>query len=69
MYDIRHPEIKLIGELAEDFVSVSQPFFNENGTIILVNEDDQMQTPAMVVYDINKFLADPKNTLATNDPE
>jgi hypothetical protein len=40
IYDIRHPEVKLCDELSEDFVSVCQPFFNENGSVMLVNEDD-----------------------------
>ena len=40
IYDIRHPEVKLIDELEDDFVSVSAPFFNENGSIVLVCEDD-----------------------------
>ena len=40
IYDIRHPEVKLCDELSEDFVSVFQPFFNENGSVMLVNEDD-----------------------------
>jgi hypothetical protein len=40
IYDIRHPEVKMIGELSEDFVSINAPFFNENGTIVMVSEDD-----------------------------
>ena len=68
LYDIRHPEVKYIGELPEDFVSVSAPFFNENGTVILVNEDDQNENPNLISYDINRFLADPKNTLAGDNP-
>ena len=67
MYDIRHPEIKMIGELSEDFVSVSVPFFNENGTILLINEDDQNPNPNICTFDINKFLADPANSLLGDD--
>jgi hypothetical protein len=69
MYDIRHPDIKMIGDLPEDFVSVNIPFFNENGTIILVNEDDQSKEPNLCVFDINKFLADPTNTLLSDENE
>jgi hypothetical protein len=69
LYDIRHPEIKMIGELPEDFVSVTTPFFNENGTIILVNEDDQNKEPNLCIYDINKFLAEPSNSLLADDTD
>lgn len=68
LYDIRHPEVKYIGELPEDFVSVSSPFFNENGTVMLVNEDDLNENPNLISFDINRFLADPKNTLAGDNP-
>ena len=57
----------MIGELTEDFVSVTTPFFNENGTIILVNEDDQNKEPNLIAYDINTFLAEPANTLLADD--
>jgi hypothetical protein len=59
----------MIGDLPEDFVSVTIPFFNENGTIILVNEDDQSKEPNLCVFDINKFLADPTNTLLSDENE
>lgn len=59
--------MKLIDELPQDFVSVSQPFFNESGCIVLVSEDDKSEFPALIQYDINKILADPKNTLISED--
>ncbi len=68
LYDIRHPEVTLIGELPQDFVSVSLPQFNDNGSIILVSEDDQSEYPTLLQYDINKFLADPKNSLVIEGP-
>lgn len=40
IYDIRHPEVKIEDELPEDFISVTQPFFNENGSVVLACEDD-----------------------------
>ena len=48
-------------------MSVTIPFFNENGTIILVSEDDQSKEPNLCVFDINKFLADPTNTLLSDE--
>lgn len=63
LYDIRYPEVTLIGELPSDFVSVSHPHFDDKGSLILVSEDDQTEYPKMIEYDINKFLANPKNTL------
>jgi hypothetical protein len=68
IYDIRHPDVKMCDELPEDFVSVSQPIFNENGSVMLVNEDDQMENPNILSYEINKYLADPRNTLTCDDP-
>lgn len=67
LYDIRHPEVKMVGELSSDFVSVSQPFFNENGSVVLINEDDSMDCPNVITYDINKYLADPRNSLTGDD--
>ena len=49
-------------------MSVSSPFFNENGTVMLVNEDDQNESPNLISYDINHYLADPKNSLAGDNP-
>lgn len=57
----------MIGELSEDFVSINAPFFNENGTIVMVSEDDQNENPHLISYDINKYLADPSNYLAGED--
>lgn len=68
LYDIRHPEVKLLDEtLAEDFVAINAPFFNENGSIVLVSEDDTQEFPRTCSFDINCFLAHPKNTLAGED--
>lgn len=49
-------------------MSVSSPFFNENGTVMLVNEDDLNDNPNLISFDINRYLADPKNTLAGDNP-
>lgn len=53
--------------LSEDFVSVSQPIYSENGALVLMSEDDSQEFPRIVTYDINEFLACPRNTLTGDD--
>ena len=35
---------------------------------MLVNEDDLNDNPNLISFDINRYLADPKNTLAGDNP-
>ena len=53
--------------MREDFVSVLPAVFNEDGSLILICEDDQSENPRLLTYDINKWLANPKNTLVVDD--
>ena len=65
--DIRYPEIFRSENLSKDFVSIYPAFYEEDGTLLLINEDGRSDSPEVLHYDINRYLIGPSNTLAKLD--
>lgn len=68
MLDIRYPEIyRGLNPLPRDFVSIFPAFYDEDGLLLLINEDGRSDSPEVLRYDINKYLGNPSNLLMEND--
>ena len=64
-YDIRKHQCFRAQRLQKDFVSIYPSFYNDDGTLLLINEDGKGDRPEIITYDINRYLTDPTNTLTT----
>ena len=66
-FDIRYPEIFRSENLFKDFVSIYPAFYDEDGQLLLINEDGRSDSPEVLKYDINRYLVRPSNYLTLND--
>ena len=67
-FDVRYPEIFRSPEnLPRDFVSLFPAFYDEDGKLLLINEDGRSDTPQVLRYDINRYLVAPANYLTSNE--
>lgn len=66
-FDIRYPEIFRSENLYKDFVSIYPAFYDEDGKLLLINEDGRSDSPEVLKYDINRYLVRPSNYLTLND--
>eukprot|EP00347_Sterkiella_histriomuscorum_P013022 403366312 len=66
-FDIRFPDIFRSQNLDRDFVSIYPAFYDDDGKLLLINEDGRGDSPQVLKYDINRYLIRPSNYLAIND--
>lgn len=66
-FDIRFPEVFRCENLFKDFVSIYPAFYDDDGKLLLINEDGRSDSPEVLKYDINRYLIRPSNYLAMND--
>jgi hypothetical protein len=55
--DIRYPDITKLPDLSRDFVSIYPAFYDNKGSLLLVNEDGRGEYPELLSYDISSYLS------------
>ena len=56
LFDIRQPDIEKEQNIKKDFVSIYPSFYDEDGQLLLINEDGRSDNPEILFYDISKYL-------------